>query len=353
MSSIYKSYFELELEGSSHSEMITLKVKNFPKDYKINYELIEKNLKLRRPSFVFNTPRIEEDKYYFKSGVENGKTTGDIITICVLNNNKNSSSYTKGECRANHADYPAYVKYGEEFDYRGGGQFSGRMTVPFVILGSMCSDILATKNIEIATRIKEVLDIKDDEEFDINLVSKFNDSNFPMVNENKKNILIEKLSNIKDDTVGGMLESYVLNLEVGVGDPFFDSLESKISHMLFSIPSCKGVMFGDGINLIHSLGSEVIDQLEIKDDKINIKSNHMGGINGGLSNGNPIKISTIFKPIASIKKPYNSINIINKENIELINKGRHDIFMLNRCCVIVNSFLSLTILDILLKEERL
>ena len=353
MSSIYKSYLELELEGSSHSEMITLRIKNFPSGYKINYDLIDKNLKLRRPSFVFNTPRIEEDKYYFASGVKNEKTTGDMITICVLNNNVKSSCYTKGECRANHADYPAYVKFGEDFDYRGGGQFSGRMTVPFVILGSMCSDILASKNIEIGTRIKEVLDIKDDEEFNINLVSKFNNSNFPMVNEDKKNELIEKLSNIKDDTVGGMLESYILNLEVGVGDPFFDSLESKISHMLFSIPSCKGVMFGDGFNLVNSLGSEVIDELEIKDEKVNIKSNHMGGINGGLSNGNPIKISTIFKPIASIKKTYNSINILNKQNIKLINKGRHDIFMLNRCCVIVNSFLALTILDILLKENKL
>ena len=352
MSDIYNSNLKIKIEGSSHSEEMVLTIKNFPKGYRVNRTLIDEKLSLRRPSCSFNTSRKEEDEYYFKSGISDEVSNGENLIIVVKNKNVNSSDYVKGEIRANHADYPAYVKYGEDYDYRGGGKFSGRLTVPFVILGAMIMDYLSSKGIKIGSRVKQVLDIKDDEinEFSHNIDS-FNHDPFPMINKNKQQMIIDKLEKIKDDSVGGEIESYIINLPVGLGEPFFNSLESELSRMIFSIPSVKGVLFGDGIDLLNHTGSEVLDTLTIEDNKVKINANHMGGINGGLSNGNPIIIHSIFKPIASIKKTYPSINILENKNIELAIKGRHDNFILNRACVIVDSFISIVILDMLMEAK--
>lgn len=354
MSQIYKGNIELEMFGCSHDDYIGVIVHNFPKGYKINYELINKNLAHRRPKFIFNTPRVEEDEYFFSSGVKENVTTGLDLTIMVKNKNIDSSSYKKGNIRANHADYPAYIKYQDKFDFRGGGQFSGRLTTPLVILGAMCLDLLKERNIYIGSRIKKALDIEDDELGNdlLNNIFQFNDDFFPMINENKRQQLIEKLTSIENDSVGGEIESYIVNLPIGLGEPYFGSLEAKISYSLFAIPSVKGVLFGDGIKFTNSLGSKVLDKLEYVDDKVVIKTNHMGGINGGLSNGNPVVVQTIFRPISSINQSYESINVFDKKNIILEPKGRHDKFILNRCCVIVDSLLAITILDILLGDLK-
>ena len=227
-----------------------------------------------------------------------------------MNSDVDSSHYQKGVIRPGSSDYPSYVRSDGFNDYRGSGHFSGRLTAPLVGAGSIVKKILEDKGIHISSSVADyALDTK--------------------------------------DTYGFITKIVVKGMPVGVGEPFFDNMESVLAHLLFAIPSVKGVSFGDDDIYLHK-GSEVIDELRVEDGSVVIKNNHNGGINGGLSNGNDLIINVKFKPISSLIKDVNTINIKTMENITITANDRNDLSIANRAPVIVESMVSFGLMDLLI-----
>ena len=349
MSSVIGNNIKLSIFGESHSEYIGLTIHGLNPGIKIDLDYVDKMLELRRPDGILTTSRIEKDEYKIISGYFNGFTTGAPLTILVANNNTISKDYHPEVIRPSTSDYPAYVKYNGFNDYRGSGMFSGRTTVVLVIAGAIARQILKTKNIEVASKIKSILNIEDEETLDLSKVNEFNDLKFPTVSLEKRKEMEEVILKAKSnlDSVGGIIETYVLNMPVGVGEPYFDSVESVLSHLVFSIPGVKGVEFGEGFNITKMFGSEANDGLSYEDGNVIFKKNSSGGINGGLSNGQPIIMRTAFRPTPSIAKKQNTINVKTSENEELELHGRHDPCFVMRARVVVDSVVALGLLDLI------
>jgi chorismate synthase len=241
-------------------------------------------------------------------------------------------------------------------NYYGGGMFSGRLTVLWVIVGSIAQQILEEKDIYLGSHIYSLYKIKD-QRFDLNNISKdqlvlLNNSDFPLIDQNKEKTMIEEINETKNslDSLGGVIESAIINLPVGIGQPFFHSVEGYISYLLFSIPSVKGVDFGLGFEISQYKGSEVNDEYIYENGQLKTITNNNGGVLGGLTTGRPLVVKTAFKPIASIKKEQNTVNLENKENTKITIKGRHDSQILTRVYPVVNAVLNFAILDLLYKE---
>ena len=311
MKSVFGKNIIFSLFGESHSEFIGLTINGLPSGIKINYDFINSELKRRRPNGNNNTLRIEEDNYKFISGIFNDYTTGAPLTVIIPNDNYDSSTFEEGVCRPGQSDYASYMSCDGFNDYRSGGHLSGRLTAPIVIGGAICKSILAKFNIAIESNVEYKLEDKEDE------------------------------------TSGGIILCKASGIKAGIGEPFFDSVESILSHLFFSIPSVKAIEFGLGKDFAFQYGSNCIDEMSINDGKVNFKHNYNGGINGGLTNGNTIVCHITFKPIASINKTVNTINIKTKENIKYINKGKNDKNILNRSLVITESMMAIGLLDLL------
>ncbi len=348
MSSVYGKNINISIFGESHGPVIGTTLIGIKAGLKIDLEFINKEINRRKPIDGISTPRKEEDEFEILSGVFNGYTTGSPITIIVRNNNTINKHYNCNVMRPSHADYTGYIKYDGFNDYRGGGHFSGRITLAVVIAGAIVKLLLKQNGITINSRIKSIGSVTDHEnkfEYDDKSLTYSKESWDKMVQE----ILIAKNNG---DSVGGVIEAVVDGLPVGVGEPFFNSIESVLSHLLFSIPAVKGVQFGDGFEMAQMLGSEANDQMEyIEIDglkSINYKTNHNGGINGGISNGQLIKLDVAIKPTPSIGKIQNTININSQENIEYQIKGRHDPCIVPRALVVIEAMVAIGILDLYL-----
>lgn len=347
---------KLTFFGESHAELVGFTVEGIPAGIEINEFLIREDLQKRRPKTSFNTSRVEQDNFTFVSGMFNGFTTGVPLTVLVDNNQHQSNDYRKGEIRPSHSDYPAYVKFGGFNDFRGGGVFSGRLTVLHVIVGSICKQILAKSGIVIGSEITNVNGLENEQEMEVSAhnLNKLNEMDFCSFNqgfiEQVQEIILDAKHN--DDSVGGKVTTYAVNLPIGLGDVFFNSCESRIAHMFFSIPSVKGVSFGMGENFANLFGREANDELYFDYDSVKFKTNNAGGINGGLTNGQPLIVNTTFKAPASIGQKQASINLVDRENIELEIIGRHDAFILDRVCVVLNNALAIVLLDLLIDSKK-
>ena len=352
MSSSIGKILKITIFGESHSKAIGLTIDGFPAGIKIDQSELKKALERRNPKDDISTPRHEPDDVVFLSGVFNDHTTGSPITFIINNKDVCSEDYKKGEIRPSHADLTSFLKYDGFNDYRGGGSTSGRLTASLVVLGVLCNQILKDKGILVGTHILSLHGLYD-REFDINQIKTDIENlkeGFPVLDKEiqvgmRNEILKAKENN---DSVGGVLESTIIGLPVGLGEPYFDSLESNISQLLFSIGGVKGVLFGDGMDFANKLGSEVKDEIRYIDNKMTYLSNHNGGINGGISNGEPVIIKTIVKPVPSIGIEQKSINVDTKENIDLAIKGRHDSCILPRVKEVVDAVLAYVILDALM-----
>ena len=355
MSDTLGNKIKMTIFGASHAPEIGVILSNLPRGMKVDYDFINFQLAKRRPNGKESTARIEDDEYEIVSGVKNGLTTGEDLKLVIKNKKQDSSAYSNIIYRPGHADYTQDIKYHGQADLRGGGHLSGRMTAPIVASAAIIIQYLNEKGIKIGSRIKSIHGIKDD---DIiipteEMINKFNSSSFPLLNDKKeiemKNVIKEAKENL--DSVGGEIESYILSLPVGLGEPFFDSVESSLSHAIFSIPAVKGVLFGLGEKFACTFGSEANDAFRNVDGKIITLTNNNAGINGGITNGMPIVFKTIIKATPSIGKKQLSINQ-NKENVELEIKGRHDPCIVQRACVVIDSLIAFTILDLLLQQEE-
>jgi len=355
--SSFGQVIHINLFGESHGKAIGIVINNLPAGLELDFNRIEHALYKRRPKSKLSTSRREKDDYQLLSGYFNNKTTGTPLTIIIPNDDTRSKDYNPNIIRPSHADYTASIKYHNHQDYRGGGHFSGRITAPLVILGAICEQILEKEGITIASHISSIKDEQDmnfeDVSIDEKLLSTLNLSDFPLLNPNLETIFKEIITNAKEnkDSVGGSVETLIYGLKPGYGEPFFDSIESILSHLLFSIPSVKGVEFGKGFDITHMFGSEANDQFTLVNGLVKTKTNYSGGINGGISNGMPITFKTAIKPTASIAKKQTTIDLSKMTEVDLELVGRHDPCIVHRVIHVINAITSYAVVELISRNE--
>ncbi|MBO5744872.1 MAG: chorismate synthase [Clostridia bacterium] len=354
MKNTFGTNFCVTISGESHGNGICVIVDGVPSGIPFSNEFIAHHLSLRRPSGAISTARQEKDEFSVISGVFNGYTTGTPICILIPNADTKSKDYskTKNIPRPGHADYTAHMKYFGFEDHRGGGHFSGRITAGIVAAGAIAMQVLKTHGIYIGTHVKSCGGIFDREfnnndlKGDIDLL---NTLSFPVLDNNCADGMKELITSLKQelDSVGGVTESIVIGMPTGIGEPFFDSLESVISHCVFSVPGIKGIEFGAGFSFANMKGSEANDPFTINDYKITTTTNNNGGINGGISNGMPIVFRCAVKPTPSIMKEQASVNLMSFENTSLTIEGRHDPAIIHRAAHVITAVTAIAILDAL------
>lgn len=359
MKNNFGTNISMTIFGESHGPCIGITLDGLPAGFKINLERIKEDMEKRKAKGSISTQRHEDDEVEIVSGFFNGYTTGTALTILIQNKNTQSKDYSdiQYRLRPGHADFSAYEKYHGFQDYRGGGHFSGRLTAPIVAAGSICRQILETKNILIGSHIEQLYALHD-APFSNNIdelkkqIQTLNKKEFSTLDEQVAQNMEQTILEAKNeqDSIGGILESAIINLPAGIGEPFFDSIESILAHLLFSIPAVKGVSFGAGFQMASKKGSEANDAF-IMNDTIQTKTNNNGGINGGISNGMPIIIHTCIKPTPSIYKTQETVDYKTKERQTLNIKGRHDPCILHRARIVVDSMIAFGILDLLMSNN--
>lgn len=359
MKNNFGTNISMTIFGESHGPCIGITLDGLPAGFKINLERIKEDMEKRKAKGSISTQRHEDDEVEIVSGFFNGYTTGTTLTILIQNKNTQSKDYSdiQYRLRPGHADFSAYEKYHGFQDYRGGGHFSGRLTAPIVAAGSICRQILETKNILIGSHIEQLYALHD-APFSNNIdqlkkqIQTLNKKEFATLDEQVAQNMEQAILEAKNeqDSIGGILESAIINLPAGIGEPFFDSIESILAHLLFSIPAVKGVSFGAGFQMAAKKGSEANDAF-IMNDTIQTKTNNNGGINGGISNGMPIIIHTCIKPTPSIYKTQETVDYKTKESQTLNIKGRHDPCILHRARIVVDSMIAFGILDLLMSNN--
>ncbi len=361
MKNTFGNHLSVTLFGESHGPAIGIVLDGLAPGIAVDEEIIKEFLARRRPSSDLDTARVEKDPFQIVSGVFQGKTCGTPLTILIPNEDTRSKDYTYGKARPSHADYAAHKKYHGHEDYRGGGHFSGRLTAALVAAGGILIPALEAKGIHIGTHIYSCAQVPD-RPFDeilrdglsgselANILLLLREKTFPVLDEEAGEKMKEKIreASQQNDSVGGITETMITGLPAGIGEPWFDSVESELSHILFSIGGVKGVEFGSGFALADMTGSSGNDALRYKEDgTVYTESNHNGGINGGITNGMPVLFRCAFKPTASIAKEQKSIDFLKKENINFQGKGRHDPAIVRRACPVIDCVAAIAVADLL------
>jgi chorismate synthase len=353
----YGTAIPISIFGESHGESIGLTIHNLPAGITLNHAIINDALYKRRPKSKISTARQEKDQYRIISGILGDTTTGAPLTVIIPNKDTHSKDYNKYILRPSHSDYTAHMKYRSLHDHRGGGHFSGRITATLVILGAICQQILTKKDILIGSHIASIKDQSEDkftlETLNKESILKLLDSDFPLLDTSKESSFKDTITSAKDqaDSVGGVIETAVLNMPVGLGGPYFNKFESFLSGLIFSLPAVKGLAFGDGFDITTKYGSEANDPFRIKNGKIVTSSNHSGGVQGGITNGMPLTFSTAIKPTSSIGKPQKTVNFKTKEEIEYTLVGRHDPAIVHRVIHVINAITNYAMVEAITKEE--
>ena len=341
----------LTLAGESHGPMICAVLDGLAPGIPVDETYIASRLSLRRPQGPTDTARREQDAFSIVSGVFNGHTTGAPITILIPNEDVRSADYERGLARPSHADYTAHVKYGGFEDWRGGGHFSGRITAGIVAAGAIALSALGRKGITIGTHILECAGVRDEgfsETDSAGQIKKLQDMSFPVLSDVREAMEARILeAKAAQDSVGGILETAVCGLPAGVGEPWFGSVEGVLANAIMSIGGIKGVEFGSGFALAGMCGSEANDAFCVKEGKVLTRTNHNGGVNGGISNGMPLIFRAVVKPTPSIGKPQPSVDLDSCTEAELQIRGRHDPAIVRRASIVVSSLTAIVLCDLL------
>lgn len=353
MSGIWKHNIGLSIFGESHGESVGITISGLKPGLLLNKSFIQSELNRRKPGQSdLTTPRKEADKFEIISGEFEGHTTGAPLTMLIRNTNKKSSDYDhlKNRLRPGHADYTAKEKYKGFTDYRGSGHFSGRITAGLVFAGAVAKSVLKEKNIHIGAQIAAIHHVDDDilpSVINENHLKRLNQA-FPVLNSDKEAQMRQVILNAKEDknSVGGKIRCFALNVPVGLGNPFFESVESILSSLIFSVPATKALEFGAGVTFATMYGSESNDDFYY-DDGIKTRTNNNGGINGGISNGMPIDFTVTIKPTPSIGKQQESVDLLTNQSVELSVEGRHDPCIVPRVLPVIESVLAITLLDLM------
>ncbi len=361
MSSVWGNNIKLSIFGESHGAAIGINIDGLPPGINIGMEEVRMEMRRRAPGKdEISTSRSEKDEFEILSGYFNDRTTGTPLSVIIRNTNTRSGDYsrTKDLARPGHADFTGNKRYLANNDYRGGGHFSGRLTAPIVFAGAIAKQILRSQNITVGSHIRSIYGIED-ASFDYTKVSsalleELRLKKFPTIDD-KKAIEMEKTilaAKEEGDSVGGVVELAVLNPRVGLGSPFFESIESRLSQMMFSIPSVKGIEFGQGFNISRMKGSEANDELYIEDGKVKTYTNNNGGILGGISSGMPIIFRVAIKPTASIAKPQRTIDMVKMENTKIEIVGRHDPCIVVRAVPVLEAATAIVMLELLMEMSK-
>ncbi|MFV2014535.1 MAG: chorismate synthase [Candidatus Heimdallarchaeota archaeon] len=352
--------FRISLVGSSHGSIVGVVIDGVPPGKRIDENLIQVELNRRRPGqSSVTTDRVEKDKIIIEAGLFEGQSTGEPIVAYVRNKDIDSSYYDeiKDTPRPGHADYPAFVKYKGFNDIRGGGRFSGRLTLGIVIAGSIAKQLLQDMGINFVAYSKSIGQVNSDpDNLDLNTKLIYSDKNLVRTADAKAiQPMIQEITTAKEngDSVGGIVECVIQNLPVGVGEPWFDSVESRLAHFIFSIPAVKGIEFGSGFKAAGMTGSSHNDEYEYLDDKVITKTNNAGGILGGLTNGMPVVFRVAFKPTSSIKKAQQTVNLSSGELNTLKMRGRHDPCIVPRAVPVVENAAACVLLDLMLQGKHI
>ena len=356
MSGMWGSKIKLSIFGESHGNAIGITIDGLPAGFSIDMDKIMMEMARRAPGkSSLSTPRKESDIPEILSGYFEGKTTGTPLCAIIRNSNTKSKDYSKLKdvMRPGHADYTGAIRYKGFNDYRGGGHFSGRITAPLVFAGAICKQILEVKGIIVSAHINSIGKIKDcsflESDISDELLNSFKEKELPLINTKLEDEMRHEILSARSsgDSIGGTIECAILGVSPGIGDPFFDSVESTLAHLMFSVPAVKGIEFGKGFDISKMRGSEANDEYYLENGNIKTKTNNNGGILGGITNGMPIIFNVAIKPTASIFKEQNAVNIVTMEETTLCIEGRHDPCIVQRALPVIEAVAAIGITELM------
>lgn len=340
------------LFGESHGPSVGAVLDGLAPGIPVEEEYIRAQLSLRRPFGAISTPRQEADRFVIESGVYNGYTTGTPLCIRIPNENVRSGDYAAlaQKPRPGHADYTAAEKYHGFADPRGGGHFSGRITAALVAAGAIVRPALEKKGVLVASHIARLAGIEDAPAMGTAAeVAALGEKAFAVLDEAAGERMQAQIraAAADADSVGGVLETMVLGMPAGVGEPWFDSLESVLARALFAIPGVKGVEFGGGFAMSDWRGSKANDAFCLENGRVATETNHNGGINGGITNGMALRFRTAVKPTPTIGLEQKTVDLSRGEETTVAGKGRHDPCIVHRVRAVVDNVVALVLADAL------
>ena len=360
MRSTWGNNLQLTIFGESHGPAIGVVVDGLPIGLSVDEEAVARDMARRAPGQdPTATARREADRVRIVSGLYRGHTTGAPLCGLIENTNVRSGDYEAMQrlMRPGHADYAGYVKYRGMNDPRGGGHFSGRLTAPLVFAGALCRQALAARGIEVGAHIASIAGVEDAPMdpvgVDAQTLRALRDARFALLDPAREAAMRARVeeARLAGDSVGGSIEVAAVGVPAGLGAPFFDSLESTLAHLLFSIPAVKGVAFGDGFGLCAMRGSGANDAMRVQDGRVTCETNHNGGVTGGITNGMPVVCRVAVKPTPSIARPQRTVDVSCMADAQMEIRGRHDPCIVPRAVPVVESAMLLALMDLLLEEE--
>ena len=344
--------------GQSHAPAIGCVIDGLPAGFAPDMDRVAAFMARRAPGQnAWSTPRKEGDTPEILSGLVDGRTCGAPVAMVIHNGDQHSRDYSglKRTPRPSHADYTAIIKYGENYDIRGGGQFSGRLTAPLCFAGAFALQLLEQRGVTVAAHIGQIENIVD------------TPPDFASVSREDLEVLLHKPFPVFDDTagmnmrqaieaarmeqdsVGGVIRCFVLGLPAGVGEPMFGGVENRLAAALFGIPAVRGVSFGTGFAAAGMRGSVHNDPFVMEDGRVRTRTNHAGGVLGGITSGMPLVVNIAVKPTASISREQETVDLETKESAPLVIHGRHDPCIVPRAVPVAEAVTALTVLDMMLE----
>lgn len=362
MASIFGDRLRVSIFGESHGTAIGMTMDGLPAGEPISETLLQTFMGRRRGGQnAFSTPRAEADIPEILSGLYQEKTTGSPLCAVIRNANTRSGDYAAlaDHPRPSHADYTAYLKWHGLADMRGGGHFSGRLTAPLCAAGGIALQVLAHHGIYVGAHLASIGTVQDTR-FPMlptaTLFTEIAEKSFPVISDAAGAAMQEQIlaARAEADSIGGTIECAAIGFPAGLGDPMFDGLENRLAQVLFGIPAVKGLEFGDGFALSTMRGSQANDPFYIDENNaIATKTNHSGGIQGGITNGMPLRLRIALKPTPSIGTPQQTISLAEHTETTLKIGGRHDPCIAQRAVPVVEAAVACVLLDLLLTQGDL
>ena len=345
--------------GQSHAKAIGCVVEGLPAGFRPDMDRVAAFMARRAPGRdPWSTKRKEADAPEILSGMVDGALCGAPLSAVIYNSDQHSKDYEglRRTPRPSHADYTAWVKYGESYDIRGGGQFSGRLTAPLCFAGALALQLLEQRGITVAGHIAAIAGVED-EATDFARVEQKEltallERPFPVFSEEAGVAMRQEIerSRMEADSVGGVIRCFALGLPAGIGEPMFGGVENRLAAALFGIPAIRGVSFGDGFAAAAMRGSQHNDPFVMEGGAVHTRTNHAGGVLGGITTGMPLVVNVAVKPTASIAREQDTVDLKTGTDTTLVIHGRHDPCIVPRAVPVVEAVTALTLLDMLLEE---
>ncbi len=349
MNNTLGTVIKVTLFGESHGKYIGAVLDGLPAMIPVKEDDVAAALMARRPSGNISTARREADRFEIVSGVFRGMTNGAPLCVVIPNEDAKSGDYgeTLGALRPGHSDFTSHIRNLGHEDFRGGGHFSGRLTAPLVALGAIVRSALEDKGIYVGTHVLSIADVSDrhfESDADVRSVK---NSPFPVLTSDAGAKMKEAIEAAKadGDSVGGTLETAVTGLPVGVGEPWFGTVEGQIAYAAFSIPAVKAIEFGLGFDITKRRGSEANDPFVLKDGRIRTETNNCGGVLGGLTTGGALLFRTAVKPTPTIVKEQKTVDISSGCETVISSGGRHDPCVVHRAASVQSAVAALVVAD--------